>query len=103
MIWETSCSFINVKEYANLEREPKIEGKQMIMILSPKQEKERRVRMPKMTHGELPKIFTTGSGKIKKNSAYKSHILEKKSAKRKRNLATRSCKSRDTRREENVG
>lgn len=30
-----------VKEYANLEREPKIEGKQMIMILSPKQEKER--------------------------------------------------------------
>lgn len=30
-----------VKEYANLEREPKIEGKQMIMILNPKQEKER--------------------------------------------------------------
>lgn len=30
-----------VKEHANLEREPKIEGKNMIMILSAKQDKER--------------------------------------------------------------
>ncbi|HHU51693.1 MAG TPA: 50S ribosomal protein L35 [Firmicutes bacterium] len=44
--------------------------------------------MPKMkTHRGAAKRFSlTGSGKIKKNSAYKSHILEKKSAKRKRNL-----------------
>jgi len=44
--------------------------------------------MPKMkTHRGAAKRFSfTGNGKVKKNSAYKSHILEKKSAKRKRNL-----------------
>jgi len=29
---------------------------------------------------------TTGTGKLKRNKAYKSHILTKKTAKRKRNL-----------------
>lgn len=44
--------------------------------------------MPKMkTHRGAAKRFkVTGSGKIKKAKAYKSHILEHKSAKRKRNL-----------------
>lgn len=44
--------------------------------------------MPKMkTHRGAAKRFKmTGTGKIKKAKAYKSHILEKKSAKRKRNL-----------------
>ncbi len=44
--------------------------------------------MPKMkTHRGAAKRFKiTGSGKIMKNRAYKSHILEKKSAKRKRQL-----------------
>ncbi|HBG16805.1 MAG TPA: 50S ribosomal protein L35 [Firmicutes bacterium] len=44
--------------------------------------------MPKMkTHRGAAKRFTlTGSGKIKKNKAYRSHILEKKSPERKRNL-----------------
>ena len=44
--------------------------------------------MPKMkTHRGAAKRFSlTGSGKIKRNKAYKSHILNKKSAKRKRNL-----------------
>lgn len=44
--------------------------------------------MPKMkTHRGAAKRFkTTGTGKIKRNKAYKSHILTKKSAKRKRNL-----------------
>ncbi len=44
--------------------------------------------MPKMkTHRGAAKRFNlTGSGKIKRNHAFKSHILEKKSAKRKRNL-----------------
>lgn len=44
--------------------------------------------MPKMkTHKGAAKRFKiTGSGKIKKNNAFKRHILEKKSAKRKRNL-----------------
>jgi len=44
--------------------------------------------MPKMkTHRGAAKRFNvTGTGKIKRNHAFKSHILTKKSAKRKRNL-----------------
>jgi len=44
--------------------------------------------MPKMkTHRGAAKRFNkTASGKIKRNHAFKSHILEKKSPKRKRNL-----------------
>ncbi|HHL58073.1 MAG: 50S ribosomal protein L35 [Bacteroidetes bacterium] len=44
--------------------------------------------MPKMkTKSGVKKRFVlTGSGKIKRKHAYKSHILTKKSKKRKRNL-----------------
>ncbi|TCK92372.1 LSU ribosomal protein L35P [Natranaerovirga hydrolytica] len=44
--------------------------------------------MPKMkTHSGAAKRFKrTGSGKLKRNKAYTSHILTKKSPKRKRNL-----------------
>jgi large subunit ribosomal protein L35 len=44
--------------------------------------------MPKMkTNAGAKKRFSlTGSGKIKRKHAYKSHILTKKSTKRKRNL-----------------
>ena len=44
--------------------------------------------MPKMkTKRAAAKRFKkTGTGKLKRNKAYKSHILTKKSAKRKRNL-----------------
>jgi large subunit ribosomal protein L35 len=44
--------------------------------------------MPKMkTHRGAAKRFkVTGSGKIKKNNAFKSHLLESKTSKRKRNL-----------------
>jgi len=44
--------------------------------------------MPKMkTNASAKKRFKiTGSGKIKRKHAYKSHILTKKSTKRKRNL-----------------
>ena len=44
--------------------------------------------MPKLkTHRGAAKRFqVTGSGKIKRSKAFKSHILGKKSAKRKRNL-----------------
>jgi large subunit ribosomal protein L35 len=45
--------------------------------------------MPKMkTNSSAKKRFKiTGSGKIKRKHAYKSHILTKKSKKRKRHLA----------------
>ena len=44
--------------------------------------------MPKMkTRRSAAKRFSvTGSGKIKRNKAFRSHILEKKSPKRKRNF-----------------
>lgn len=44
--------------------------------------------MPKMktNSGAKKRFKLTGSGKIKRKHAYKSHILTKKSTKRKRNL-----------------
>ena len=44
--------------------------------------------MPKMKtrRGAAKRFKVTGSGKIKRNKAYKSHILTKKSPKRKRRL-----------------
>ena len=46
--------------------------------------------MPKMksNRGAAKTFKTTGSGKIKRNKAYKSHILTSKSTKRKRKLRT---------------
>ena len=44
--------------------------------------------MPKMktTKAAAKRFKSTGTGKFKRNKAYKSHILTKKSQKRKRNL-----------------
>ncbi len=44
--------------------------------------------MPKMkTHrGAAKRLKKTGSGRLKRHKAYKSHILTKKSTKRKRHL-----------------
>ena len=44
--------------------------------------------MPKMktNRGAAKRFKVTGSGKIKRNKAYTSHILTKKSTKRKRGL-----------------
>ncbi len=44
--------------------------------------------MPKMksNRGAAKTFKVTGSGKIKRNKAYRAHILTKKSTKRKRNL-----------------
>jgi large subunit ribosomal protein L35 len=46
--------------------------------------------MPKMKSNRAAKkrFKTTATGKIKREKAYKSHILSKKSPKRKRNLRT---------------
>ena len=40
----------------------------------------------KSHRGACKRMKLTGSGKVKRNKAYKSHILTKKSTKRKRNL-----------------
>lgn len=52
--------------------------------------------MPKMkTHRGAAKRFKrTGTGKLKRNQAFTSHILEKKTAKRKRNLRKSSLVSK---------
>lgn len=44
--------------------------------------------MPKMktNRGAAKRFKTTGTGKLTRNKAYSSHILTKKSTKRKRNL-----------------
>ena len=44
--------------------------------------------MPKIrtNRGAAKRFRLTGSGKVKRNKAYASHILTKKSTKRKRNL-----------------
>jgi large subunit ribosomal protein L35 len=44
--------------------------------------------MPKLksNRGARKRFRITGTGKIKRNKAFKSHILTKKSSKRKRNL-----------------
>jgi large subunit ribosomal protein L35 len=44
--------------------------------------------MPKMksNRGAAKSFKKTGSGKVKRNKAYKAHILTSKSTKRKRNL-----------------
>ncbi len=51
--------------------------------------------MPKMkTHSGAKKRFkVTGTGKIKRKNAYKSHILTKKTTKQKRNLTHASLVS----------
>lgn len=57
--------------------------------------------MPKMkTKGSAKKRFKlTGTGKIKREKAYKSHILTKKKRKTKRNLRTATLVSKaDTKR-----
>ena len=40
----------------------------------------------KSHRGACKRLKLTGTGKIKRNKAYKSHILTKKTTKRKRNL-----------------
>ena len=49
--------------------------------------------MPKMkTHKGTAKRFrTTGTGKIVRGKAFKSHIMEKKSPKRKRGFRQETC------------
>ena len=44
--------------------------------------------MPKIktSRAAAKRVKKTGTGKLKRNKAYKSHILTKKSTKRKRNL-----------------
>ena len=63
--------------------------------------RKERVRMPKMkTHSATKKRFRlTAGGKVVRRKAFKSHILEKKSAKRKRGFRKNDLVSQSDRRE----
>lgn len=53
----------------------------------------------KSHRGAMKRLKLTGTGKIKRRKAYKSHILNKKSAKRKRGLRKAAmCTSADLKR-----
>ena len=90
-----------LEDVAVVEKPAKMEGRSMSMVLTEKRE-NKKIRtyvqqgstlkeefiMPKIkTNRAAAKRFKkTGTGKLKRNKAYKSHILTKKSTKRKRNL-----------------
>lgn len=90
----------DLKDEAVIENQPKMEGRNMHMLIAPlpaavaakKKKRTRRKKkgttMPKMkTHRGTAKRFrVTGSGKIMRSKAFKSHIMTKKSQKRKRNF-----------------
>ena len=90
----------DLKDEAVIENQPKMEGRNMHMLIArclrqSRRRKRKRTRrkkkgttMPKMkTHRGTAKRFrVTGSGKIMRSKAFKSHIMTKKSQKRKRNF-----------------
>ena len=80
-----------LEEYGVVEQMPKLEGKRMTMFIAPKRRSKTKLNgfiMPKMkTKSSAKKRFKlTGTGKIKRKHAFKSHILTKKETKQKRNL-----------------
>ena len=88
-----------LSDIAVVEKAPKVEGRSMTMFLTEKrqfvqlkqildQKDQEELDKPKMkTSKSAAKRFkVTGTGKLKRSKAYKSHILTKKTTKRKRNL-----------------
>ena len=88
-------------EVATMDKEPKLDGRHMTMFLSCRQNKDAKKEtkkiltkefsaMPKLkikTHSGAKKRFNlTKNGKVKRAHANKSHILNKKTTKRKRGL-----------------
>ena len=72
-----------------MERKPKLEGRNMIMICSQKFQITRRMsnHAENETRRSAAKRFkATATGEFKRGKAFRSHILEHKSPTRKRNL-----------------
>ena len=76
----------DVKEIGIVEQPPLQDGRNMTMLLGPHEKRRSNQQMPKQkTHSGAKKKFkVTGSGKVLRRHAMKSHNLEKKSQKRKR-------------------
>ncbi len=79
----------SLAEVAVVEKAPKVEGRSISMVLAEKNHnfKEEYI-MPKMktSRAAAKRFKVTGTGKLKRNKAYKRHILTKKTTKNKRNL-----------------
>ena len=76
----------DVKEIGQIESPPLLDGRNMVMVLGPTKNAgvKKRCRKQK-THSAAKKRFkVTGTGKLLRRKAPKSHYLEHKSAKRKR-------------------
>ena len=71
-----------LEEVVTVERAAKLEGKNMTMILSPKAQKAQKTKKTTTKGGD----GSAQNQDAQSNKAYKSHILEKKTRKRKRNL-----------------
>jgi len=67
----------DLEDYGKIEQFPKLEGRQLVMILSP---------IKKSSWDMTKKIKIKSNGSIKRSSAFMRHILTKKSTKRKRQL-----------------
>ena len=81
----------DVKEIGVVEQPPLLDGRNMVMVLGPTKNAGQKVeknKMPKQkTHSGAKKRFkVTAGGKILRRRAMKSHMLEKKSPKRKRSF-----------------
>ena len=76
-----------VEENANVEKAPVLEGRNLTVILGPKKKQE-DVFMPKMKSKRalMKRIRVTGSGKIKRDCAYRRHLAPNKTHKQKRHL-----------------
>ena len=62
----------------------------MPMVRRPMKEVRRKMPKQKTHKGSAKRFKLTGTGKVKRANAFKSHILEKKSPKRKRGFRSDS-------------
>ena len=79
----------DLEDYGKVEMMPVLEGKRMIIMITIHSIiKLKFSKMPKIktNSGAKKRFALTGTGKIKRKHAYKSHILTKKTKKQKRNL-----------------
>ncbi len=101
------------EELATVDKNPKLDGRHMTMFLSPKMVKYHpgpfsslyyfegeRTAMPKIkTHSGAKKRFNlTKNGKVKRAHAFKSHILNKKTTRRREASAKEHMPTRRTKR-----
>ena len=70
-----------LEDIGTVEIMPELDGKKMIIIIAPK----KKNKMPKIKTkaGAKKRFKLTGSGKLKRKHAFKSHILTKKETKQK--------------------